>query len=206
MSLLQREIFGKTREELLEKLQESKEKIVIGFKTLMESAIPEPVYKLNELIEDLDQEIDFYRKADGSRLKKELKNVLDKTHKIFGKKKTRSAGADVWAVEATWNETVDIDKPQKKREISTTQPSSPVPVPQSVTNLGTSSLPRNHMPVVKPSILDEKKEIIFNKREALLSKKNSEPVFVPPPNIILGRRDESTLKKDNSDTQGGLSD
>ena len=91
MSLLQREIFGKSRGELLDKLQESREKIVSGFQALLESNIPEPCFKLNEIINELDRDIDLWKKLGGdSKLrrfrtsgKKNVVGVFDRAGKML---------------------------------------------------------------------------------------------------------------------------
>lgn len=57
-SLLQREVFGKSRGDILATLNASKEQMLTGFRALTEGKIPEPLNRLDEIIAQLDAGIE----------------------------------------------------------------------------------------------------------------------------------------------------
>ena len=81
-SILQREVFGKNRLEILKVLQESKTKMVEGFRLIVKNFIPEPIFKLEQLLNELDNSIKIFLKK--STLDRETFKVF---HSIFKAKK-----------------------------------------------------------------------------------------------------------------------
>jgi hypothetical protein len=57
LSIVQREVFAKDRKELEEILKQSKEKIVAGFKALVQSRMPAPFAELDRLMSIMQHEI-----------------------------------------------------------------------------------------------------------------------------------------------------
>merc|ERR1719197_2021853 len=57
-SLLQREVFGKGREEIIAILNQSKTSMLSGFRALIEGRMPEPLNRLSEIIDHLDSALE----------------------------------------------------------------------------------------------------------------------------------------------------
>jgi hypothetical protein len=81
-SILQREVFGKNRSEILKTLQESKTKMVDGFRLIVKNFIPEPIFKLEQLLNDFDNSIQLLFK--NATIDRESFKVF---HSIFKAKK-----------------------------------------------------------------------------------------------------------------------
>ena len=58
-SVIHREIFGKTKEEIIETLEESKKQMLTGLESLFRESIPEPIHELDLLFEQLKKELDI---------------------------------------------------------------------------------------------------------------------------------------------------
>eukprot|EP01091_Cochliopodium_minus_P019013 TRINITY_DN7854_c0_g1_i1.p1 TRINITY_DN7854_c0_g1~~TRINITY_DN7854_c0_g1_i1.p1 ORF type:complete len:819 (-),score=215.97 TRINITY_DN7854_c0_g1_i1:25-2481(-) len=67
-SILQREVFGRNRVAILKFLQESKKKMVDGFRLIVQNFIPEPIFHLEKLLNDFDNAIkSVLKKGDVNR-------------------------------------------------------------------------------------------------------------------------------------------
>jgi len=58
-SIIQRELFGKTVEELKQSLNKSKNTMVTSFQELLNNQVPEPLYKFDEILKTVDEELEL---------------------------------------------------------------------------------------------------------------------------------------------------
>ena len=82
-SLLQREVFGKDSDEISAALRQSKQQMLTGFRALIEGRMPEPLNRLNEIIEHMDSLLEpiLARKHSALRRPKAAKSGRKKDRK-----------------------------------------------------------------------------------------------------------------------------
>lgn len=105
-SLMQREVFGKSRSDIMNALSQSKEQMLSGFRSLVDGRIPEPLNRLAEIISQLDTmlEAQFSKKTGfGKRAKNPGK--ISSRGKRSGQKQESSVAFSGMTIRGTkWKE------------------------------------------------------------------------------------------------------